>query len=463
MKTILVLYFLSLALFACYARPAQVIQIMTSDPLQEKVDPSAELSDNFMKTLKNAFDYGKSLIDEDQAGFYDKLKQDQVKFYSPNNFNNYAVMYTIFQGLFSKQTEISSKEVLNDISLLQLKPVDKENGISTIDIEEQELSNTFRVIDSSILLEGSSFDCPSKQTLIEKNKRELPSHVKKTCNSATEWNKEKSLNSIQDVMELYRKGSRSKDSTIENCLEQFAFAAYYSNDLLIKLNAGELLAELAQILSSNDKSTELYSYMIPGEAFLGVLTAIQKMALSRLRKTSSLSHKFYWGSLKNFNKKVVIELSGEDNKEKEDLKVTIQGENNQLMFSMNIELSKFVREIGPFMVTDYMNFQTLCSNTMLPTLDLKTIMLPEDSFLSFDGFKIYLLILLVIVSLAILVLAIIYKKSPKGKPFKKREVEFKRVETDEYDQESGISVGGVEVGGGIKFRKGLTEDDSYAV
>ena len=225
-------------------------------------------------------------------------------------------------------------------------------------------------------------------------------------------------------------------------------------------SAVKKLSELSNLLDHKEKTPKFYSYNVPNEMFLAVLTAIQKAATaSEKHRDGMVGSKLYWSSIRKFNKKILFEVY-QDPVDKEDveLKVIIQGQSNQVLLNMGIKLQTFLREIAPFMVTGYKTFELLCTKQSEGSYDLRTSMLPKGSFLDVINVKSQLMFYLIIVGAVIIILAIAYRQSGQGKGGEKKgEVEFKKIGYAEVDLEEGESE---DSGSGVSRRQNKAEDNS---
>jgi len=447
-KIFLSILFILLITFSTCTPASRVIEILSFDP-QDAADSKDKVSENFEKVLEESFNNAKTLVDADQLGFYNALTEEDMRFFAPKDFSSYAISYAHFQGLLSKRNNKQFPEVAIEINNFEVKAVSQENGIYSLVSEKQDLDNIFRIIDTSILLEAPSFECEHRNKQIELNKNSLPSSVIEACGQAAKDLGLEGDVSIQDLLDMYREGAKNPNNNVpglESCVEQYVFSVYFANDVLIKSNAGELLSEMGMLLGSTEKTPRFFSYNIPNEMFLAVLTAIQKTAISSEKvREGSLGTKLYWSSIRKFNKKILLEVYEETktaNKEAE-LKVIIQGQSNQVLLNMGIKLDMFLREIGPFMVPGYSNFKALCDSNFEGTYDLRTSMLPKGSFLDVINIKSQLMFVLIILGAIIIMLAIGYRQSGKKGAEKKGEFEFKQLGSDDVDldesQEEGIS------------------------
>ena len=453
------------ALCILHARCAtliKVIEIMTRESLED-----ASTSDNANSSLihslyQESFGSGQSLAEEEKDGFYSKLKEEDVQFYSPNSDISYSISYAHLQGLLSdKNFETVDKE-LNE---MKLKSINKTYGLSTLEVGGLDLSNTLRVIDQSLLLESSLFTCSNRQTQIEACRDDIPQYVRKTCERAA-GNLNLGPNpSIEDLMNYYRNIDIVKNMNIrdlEDCVEQLTLTLYFSNEILIKLSAGAMLYEIASILNSSDRNTKFYSYIVNKEAFLGIVTAIQKAIVSKARSLEpSLAHKLYWSSLQKFNRKILFEVY-EDSNSKEgyakfpDVKVMIQGPGNQILLSMYIRLDKFAYEISDFFVERYEDFEAICNSEVTSLIDMKKKLLPKESFIDKHSFKAQMAFLIVIVGIIFFTSLYNYVKSKAPARVPRQNIEFKKLSKDEPDNDASLKMK-------RKISVRDVEDDSFDV
>ncbi len=385
LHTFLLLTFALLLTLSTATPPNRVIEILSFDP-EDTAENNDKITENFEEVLENSFLSAKTLVEADQLGFYTTLNEKDFRFFSPNQFSSYAISYAHFQGLLSKKNNKQFSEVISDIKNYDQRAVDQANGIYTLASDKHDFTNIFRIIDSSVLLEAPSFECENRQKHIEANKKSLPNSVQEACGQAAKDLGLEGDVAIQDLLDLYRESVKNQNTNVpglESCIEQYIFSVYFSNEVLVKLNAGELLSELSNLLDQKEKTPKFYSYNVPNEMFLAVLTAIQKAATaSEKHRDGMVGSKLYWSSIRKFNKKILFEVY-QDPVDKEDveLKVIIQGQSNQVLLNMGIKLQTFLREIAPFMVTGYKTFELLCTKQSEGSYDLRTSMLPKGSFL----------------------------------------------------------------------------------
>ena len=442
MKTLFIFSLLSFLLYINCVPPTQVIEITTWDPIDTNEETMHNPSKNFISLLEESFNSGKTLADADKIGFYDKLTEQDVKFFSPNKFVSYALSYARFEGLLSKDTKKTFSVVENTIYQMKLRKLDSEGGISSLEISDRNIDSNFLILDSSVLLESPSFDCPNKKEQIMNNKYNIPLSVSSNCASIIK--DKKTLDApIQTLLDLYRSSGKNKNSNIlglEQCIEEFVFSVYYSNDALIQLNAGELLTEIASIIDSKEKLSKFYSYNVPSEMFLAILTAIKKSVYAAKSIDASLASKLYWSSLKKFNKKIYIEIYRDDSKKKSpELKIIIQGQSNQVLTSLGIPADIFKREINPFLISDFNEFQYVCTNISSTVLDLKPLFLKNELMDKVSKSKGPLFFLMIILGVVIVVLVLNYKCTKpelSEEEIQEKEIEFKRIRSSEDESPS---------------------------
>ena len=451
-------------LHAHCANLIKVIEIMTRESLED-ASTSDDAKSNFIHSLyQESFTSGESLGEADKEGFYSKLKEEDVQFYTSNNDISYSMSYAHLQGLVSDKDFATIEK---EISVMKLKPINKDYGVSTLEVEDRDLSNTLRVIDQSLLLDSSLFKCSNRQAQIEASKSDIPQYVRKTCERAAQ-NLNLGLNpSIEDLMTYYRNIDIVKNMNIrdlEDCVEQLTLTMYFSSEILIKLSAGAILYEVAGILNSSDRKTKFYSYIVNKEAFLGTLTAIQKAIVSKARSLKpSLAHRLYSSSLQKFNRKVLLEVY-EDSNPKEghakfpDVKVMIQGPSNQMLLEMYIRLDKFAYEISDFFIENYDDFEAICDSNVYPLIDVKKKLLPKESFIDKHSFKAQMAFLIVIVAVLFFTSLYNYVKSKNQTPVprQRQNIEFKKLSKDEPDHDDSLKPR-------KKMSMGNMDDDSYDV
>ena len=457
----IITFTLLLTLSTC-TPPNRVIEILSFDP-QDTAENNDKITQNFEKVLEDSFLSAKTLVEADQLGFYSTLNEEEdFRFFSPNIFSSYAISYAHFQGLLAKKNNKQFSEVVNDIKNYDVRAVDQQNGIYSLASDKDNFVNTFRIIDSSVLLQAPSFECENRQKHIEANKKKLPNSVTEACGQAAKDLGLEGDVAIQDLLDLYRESVRNQNTNVpglESCVEQYIFSVYFSNEVLVKLNAGQLLSEVSLLLSSKEKTPRFYSYNVENEMFLAVLTAIQKaVAASEKAKDGSLGSKLYWSSIRKFNKKVLFEVYQDPaGKEDAELKVIIQGQSNQVLLNMGIKLQTFLREVAPFMVKGFNDWESVCTKESEGSYDLRTTILPKGPFLDVINVKSQLMFYLIIVGAVIIVLAISYRCSGKGKGGKKEEVEFQKLGYGQVDLEEGESE---DSESGVSRRQNKVEDNS---
>ena len=439
MNTLLFLVNLfSLLIYANCVPPTQVIEITTWDPIDTKDITMVNMPKDFINLLEESFKSGKTLVDADKLGFYDKLTEQDVKFFSPNKFVSYALSYAHFEGLLSKETSKTFPVVENTINQMKLRKIDSEGGINSLDVHDRNIDNIFFIIDSSVLLESPSFDCPNKKEQITNNKYNIPLSVSTLCSSVLKGDNRFGV-PIQSLMDLYRTTEKNKNANIlglENCIEQFVFSVYYSNDVLLKLNAGELLTEINSIIDSKEKVAKFYSYNVPSEMFLAVLTAIQKAVHAAKNIDPALATKLYWSSLKKFNKKIYIEIyKDEQQKKAPELKIIIQGQSNQVLFPLGIPADIFKREINPFLIADYNEFQDTCEMISEPVIDLKQLLLKNDILDKVNTSRGPLFFIMLIIGIIVVVLVLNYKSTKKEISQEDKEIEFRRIVSSDMESQ----------------------------
>lgn len=436
-KSLFIKWFAFLTVYAYSFTLTRVIEIMTWNPINEiNLNDAQPISDTMRSVLQDSYKRGKMLSEQDPEGFYLSLEEDQMQFFAPNNFTGYAISFANFEGLLSDQSNRGYSEVEALIPQIKLKKASIEaQDEYTLEVSGQSMGTTFRVISTSLLLESSRFDCSNKRTHVNRNLETIPEDIRKACVTAAQEAGLAETTVIEDLMGIYRTSGENRDVNLENCVEQFTLATYFSNDLLIKLNSGELLNEVIQILSSTAHSpTRFYSYMTQNEVFLGILTAIQKVAHAQIRNSQTISYNLYWGALQHNNIRLSLELYHNLTSGHQKIRVLISDFGGQLLFTMDIPLEKFIKEMTPFLVSDYAGFQKLCDAEASSDLDLKLLLLPKDYSKRFNNLTMQLTLLVMGICIVIIVLTMCLKNTKKKSKHHEEEHQgFNRYENELED------------------------------
>jgi hypothetical protein len=223
---------------------------------------------------------------------------------------------------------------------------------------------------------------------------------------------------------------------VEDCIESYILSVYFATDNQIKLNSGPLIRKIIDILNDENSVKKVEAFMVSNDVFLGFLTALNKMF--RERTTESVNS-LYWGSVKKFDKSIVIEKYQDDGSE--NLKISILGGSNQILYQFRLSLRVFTYEIGPFVLNSYEDYQKLCVYGGYSKFDMRKMVFPSG-FLSGFSAKGKAMIYLIFVQIVIALIVGIYawcksfkRKTPAQTKFTKLKKKAVNDSLEEEDME----------------------------
>ena len=287
------LLFLALIIFMVNSRIVKVLNIFipsypestyppTSEQSKVGISPSAISEEfNFGKQLR--YSYGDNLS-------LSTLNTSQILYVVPGDAQTVISGLSQFFGLASPALSLSedqARNLLSDAEKLgkKVKKIQNED-FQTIEFDDlPALRDSFRILPSSLLLESSDYECPSKEAFFNTKRNTIPKEVQ-TVYKSLKKELDGQAKNLDELFELYQQVllhrlnknvlpegiSEKTFKDLEYLASVYALYAYYEDKTVAKINAGSLIKRLFYEMY-NEGGHRIVSFGVHQAAFVSLLRA----------------------------------------------------------------------------------------------------------------------------------------------------------------------------------------------
>lgn len=194
--------------------------------------------------------------------------------------------------------EDKTHELLGNSSELEKTVVSTDESFLTIKLKNvPALRDNFRILPASLLLESGDFDCPFKQKYLGSRKNTVPQEIvevyMKIAKKLSSSNKERKT--PEELFELYQQLSSHQMSqrtspeafsnyslrTLEYISSIYALYAYHDDDILQKLDSGNLIRKLFMEMNI-DSGYKIMSFGVHHSTFASLLSVFDIINWKRM-------------------------------------------------------------------------------------------------------------------------------------------------------------------------------------